>query len=197
MPEKPSRLKEVDRRTIIKATGASAVAVTGLSGVSSAHHVQDLKMEPAEVTAEIGESVTFEVHWQSGHAAEACFVFAIEDGDGGWIKLAEHSETATEVGEHKHFDQAVTIPELSPDTYTLRVSASEAYHRCPNPGEKTYPILGADVTVEAVCVGNSNGAENADPPGHDKDEGDPGGSAHDSDEDGDKPGERKGHCKFD
>lgn len=187
----------VDRRTVLKGVGVSVVGIGGLSSVASAHHVQDLSMEPESVTAEIGESVTFEVHWQSGHAAEACFVFAIEDGSGEWIKLAEHSEQASSVGEHKHFNQTVTVPELNPGTYTLRVSASEAYHRCPNPGEKTYPILGADVTVEAVCVENSRGAENADPPGHDKDEGDPGGQAHDSDEGGDMPGERKGHCKFD
>ncbi|WP_226480973.1 cupredoxin domain-containing protein [Natrinema amylolyticum] len=154
-------------------------------------------MEPESVTAEIGESVTFEVHWQSGHAAEACFVFAIQDGSGGWIDLGQHSERASELGEHKHFDQTVTIPELDPGTYTLRVSASEAYHRCPHPGEQTWPILAADVTVEAVCVENSRGAENADPPGHDKDRGDPGGQAHDSDEGGEMPGERKGHCKFD
>lgn len=188
---------QVDRRTVLKVAGASAVGIGGLSSVASAHHVEDLAMEPDEVTAEIGESVTFEVHWQSGHAAEACFVLAIEDGTGGWIKLAEHSESASQVGEHKHFDITVTIPELEPGTYTLRVSASEAYHRCPKPGEKTYPILGADVTVEAVCVENSNGQENANPSGHEKDEGDPGGQAHDSDDGGDMPGEREGHCKFD
>lgn len=197
MPKRLRKLEGVDRRTVLKVAGVGAAGLGGLSGSASAHHVQDLEIEPEEVTAEIGESVTFEVHWQSGHAGEACFVFAIEDGDGGWIKLEEHSETAEEVGEHKHFDVTVTIPELDPGTYTLRVSASEAYHRCPEPGEDTYPIKGADVTVEAVCVENSQGEENADPEGHNKDEGDPGGQAHDSDEDGDKPGERKGHCKFD
>lgn len=190
-------VRPMDRRTVLKGIGLGAAGVGGAVGVASAHHVQDLDMEPKSVTAEVGDSVTFTVHWQSGHAAEACFVFAIEDGSGGWIQLAQHSATASQVGEHKHFDIAVAIPELAPGTYTLRVSASEAYHRCPNPGETTFPILAADVTVEAVCVENSRGQENADPAGHDKDEGEPGGSAHDSDEGGDKPGERKGHCKFD
>ena len=197
MPRENPERGGIDRRSIVKLAGAGAVGIGGFTGLGSAHHVQDLAMEPEEVTAEIGDAVTFEVHWQSGHAAEACFVFAIEDGAGGWIKLADHSETASEVGEHKHFDITVTVPELDPGTYTLRVSASEAYHRCPNPGEETYPILAADVTVEAVCVENSRGGENADPAGHEKDSGDPGGRAHDSDEGGDKPGEREGHCQFD
>ncbi|MFC6826336.1 hypothetical protein [Halopelagius fulvigenes] len=42
------------------------------------------------------------------------------------------------------------------------------------------------------------GNENGQAVGHDKDEGDPGGDAHDQDEENpEKPGQRVGHCKYD
>ena len=72
----------------------------------------------------------------------------------------------------------------------------------------TISLVGATGTALAgdKCGGGGNGGdcpedppgnEIADPPGHDKDEGDSGGEAHDRDEDQEKPGERIGHCKFD
>lgn len=200
MPERTNG--QLDRRTVLKGIGIGAVGIGGAVGAVSAHHVQELRgLEGIPGTVAAGESFSFTVLWTSGHGGQACFVAAIGTGDGNWTEIGRATDTASEVDEKKETQVQATIPEdTEPGEYMLRVSATEE-ESCPTPGETgetgRFFVEAVDTNIEIACVANSKGAENADPPGHEKDEGDPGGGAHDSDEDGDKPGERKGHCKFD
>lgn len=151
----------LNRRSVLRkfgTLGVTGTAVAGSTGVGSAHHVEDIDLEPEEATMVVGEPNSFTVHWVSGHGSDACFIFAVRVDD-EWIEIGQDEQAALNVGEHVHLDSAVTIPEeIEPGEYTLRVSASEAYHRCPHPGEKNYPILAADatITVESAAKARPN-----------------------------------------
>ena len=205
MAKESANQKGVDRRTVLKGVGAGAVSVGGLSGVASGHHPQELQGlsgVPSQVHA--GESFSFTVDWASGHGGEACFVAAI-GRDGNWREVARKRDQAEGgIGSDESTTMQANIPDDAQGTYTFRVSATEWATRghCPDSGETAengrYYVLHLDRELEVIaCVEQSRGAENADPPGHDKDKGEPGGHAHDSDEDREMPGERQGHCKFD
>lgn len=89
------------------------------------------------------------VHWVSAHGAEACFVFALQVGD-GWVELAREHKSALDVGEHLQFNVDITILEgFGAGEYKLRVSVAESSHRCPHLGETDFPILAADATITA------------------------------------------------
>lgn len=135
--------RRIDRRTILKGVGASAVGIGASTGLASAHHVADLAIDdegegcPDEVIA--GESFEMKVHFQSGHGTEACFVTAISaDGD-DWTKVGEDVQSNLSLGEHRHFRMESTVPQgVSGGTYTLRLSATERPvpgQFCPHPGE--------------------------------------------------------------
>ncbi|QLD90506.1 hypothetical protein HWV07_16270 [Natronomonas salina] len=136
--------KRIDRRTILKGVGASAVTVGASSGLASAHHVADLAIDdegegcPDEVIA--GESFEIKVHFQSGHGTEACFVTAISPDGNEWTKVGEERQSNLSLGEHRHFQMESTVPENSSGgMYTLRLSATERPVSpgpfCPHPGE--------------------------------------------------------------
>lgn len=94
-------------------------------------------------TVVAGEPFSFKVHWQSGHGSDACFISAVDAS--GWTQCGKDTQSALSVGEHRHFTMSSTVPRsIGSGTYTFRVSASEAYHRCPHPGECNYPIKCAD-----------------------------------------------------
>lgn len=193
--------KGVDRRTVLKGVGVGAVGIGATTGLASAHHPADIGVDNCPGTVTVGEEFTFDVTWEAGHAsnASACFRAWISSDGSNWEEVGKTTETGLNTGETRTFTMTGVVDETTEaGTYTLRVNASEAYHRCPNPGECEFPILCDDCQIEVIaCVPQSRGSENADPPGHDKDQGDPGGHAHDSDEDREMPGERQGHCKFD
>lgn len=140
-----------NRRAVLRSLGGLAVTgagVAGSTGTGTAHHVEDIDLEPADATMTVGEPSTFTVHWVSGHGSEACFVFSVRV-DGEWIEIGREEQSALDTGEHVHLDSEVTVPDdVGTGTYTLRVSASEAYHRCPHPGERDFPILAADAEID-------------------------------------------------
>lgn len=145
--------RRIDRRTVLKGIGAGTATIAGTSGVASAHHVQDITIEDVPDTVVAGESFECKVHWQSGHGSSACFISAIDHEN--WTQCGKEKQTALSVGEHRHFQLESTVPQSTdPGTYTFRVSASEAYHRCPHPGECRYPIKCAEApdggTVEVI-----------------------------------------------
>lgn len=138
MPRKLPGLERIDRRSVLKGLGASAIGIGGATGVASAHHVQELQSlngVPGEVVA--GESFSFTVDWLSGHGGEACFVAAIGK-DGSWIQVGRKRDQAD--GGFRS-DESTTmqadIPESARGTYTFRVSATEWRYggRCPDAGE--------------------------------------------------------------
>lgn len=139
-----------DRRQFLRSvTGASVTgfAASGAASTASAHHVENIDIEPERVTTPAGDSASVTVHWVSGHGSDACFVFALRVA-GEWQRIGQARQSALDTGEHVHLETTVTIPEdVDPGEYTLRVSASEAYHRCPHAGEKNFPILAADATI--------------------------------------------------
>lgn len=142
-----------NRRTVLKGLGIGVVGVGGATGITSAHHVQDIVIEDVPDTVVAGEPFSCKVHWRSGHGASACFISAVNYS--GWTQCGKDTQTAASVGEHRHFQLSSTVPRsIEPDTYTFRVSASEAYYRCPEPGECGFPILCADApdggTVEVI-----------------------------------------------
>ncbi|WP_225335550.1 hypothetical protein [Halomicrobium urmianum] len=151
------------RRTFLRTVGglgAVGGAVAGGASTGAAHHVEDIDLEPEGATLIPGETTEFTVHWVSGHGSQAYFVFAIQI-DGEWREIDRAEQSALSTGEHVHPQKELTVPGDVPEgEYTLRVSASEAYHRSPYPGEKSYPILAADagVTVaDAVSVERKRG----------------------------------------
>lgn len=135
--------------------GAAGGVLAGGASTGAGHHVEDIDLDPAEAELTSSEPTEFTVHWVSGHGSQAYFVFAIQV-DGEWIEVDRAEQSALDTGEHVHLQKDLTVPDDVPEgEYTLRVSASEAYHRYPYPGEKDFPILAADADVtvtDAISV---------------------------------------------
>lgn len=141
----------IDRRTVLKGAGVSAIGLAGISGTATAHHPRDVQIDDCPESVVAGEEFTFDVTWQAGHPsyAEACFRAWVNDD--GWELVGETTETGLSTGDTRTFEMTATVPETTErGTYTLRVNASEAYYRCPNPGECGYPILCDDCEIEVL-----------------------------------------------
>lgn len=140
--------------------GAAGGVIAGGTSTGAGHHVEDIDLEPVEAELSASDPTEFTVHWVSGHGSQAYFVFAIQV-DGEWIEIGRAEQSALSTGEHVHLTKELTVPDNVPKgDYTLRVSASEAYHRYPHPGEKDFPILAADASVsvaDAISVERKRG----------------------------------------
>lgn len=153
MARKESEFGDIDRRDVLKGVGAGAVGIGASTGLANAHHPGDVQVGDCPETIKSGEEFTVDVTWEGGHAAsaEACFRAWLSDDETNWEKVGETTKTDLGVGETETFEMTARADVTacrSGKTYTLRVNASEAYHRCPKPGECGFPILCDDCQIE-------------------------------------------------